>query len=202
MFSPFPSMQPCRQPFPYSTTACHTGITQGLHLPNSRVSMGDRQGKEKIQRQLLPSMHEALGEDETLAYLGPALRFRRQAAPTAFSLHWTGRPKSECAPQHPDSSSHVLATGSPPPIPQLQTETSRTERASTNTNALQKASPKSFNAGNSPSNASISLDLGLLHHDIHVFSDPKSTSKVTSHPNRPPATHIQNESVAVPSPVY
>lgn len=173
-------------------------ITPGLHLPNSRVSMGDREGKEEIQRQLLPSLYEALGEDKTLACLAPALTFHRQTAPAAVFSHWTGRPRAEDAPQHPNSSSHVLATGSPPSIPLLQMEASRTELASTSKTALQKAFPDSSNVRNFPLKAGIGLILGLPNYNWYEFSDPTSTGKVTSRPNWS-AAHFHNESLAVSS---
>lgn len=97
------------------------GNTTKQHLNLVRGDYEIRSGPSSNIGVLFPSMHETLSEDETFTYLASASRVLQQtAAPAAFSSRWTGRSKSECAPQHPDPFSHVLATGSPPPIAQLQ----------------------------------------------------------------------------------
>ncbi|KAH8424281.1 GATA-type sexual development transcription factor NsdD [Aspergillus melleus] len=169
--SPAPLLSPTSmypgQPLPYSyppSTASAGSIPAGyISPPDSRRALEEEREKQP-QRQSLPSIHEALGNDNPLPYPAPTSAPPQQSphAPPPHSVpsNLMGRSSGE----GPAGPPNPFLNGTPPgPFardsayshqPQLQAETSRTSLVTVNTQDSRNASLQSLSSGKSPTQSS------------------------------------------------
>ncbi|KKK13954.1 sexual development transcription factor NsdD, partial [Aspergillus ochraceoroseus] len=152
----YPNQPP---PYSYSTTPASVG-TGYISPPDSRRALEDDKEKQP-PRQSLPSIHEALGNDNPLPYPPPPTSAPPQqshSAPPPHSLppSLVGRPGGEGPSGPPNPFSNGVPTGSflresaLSHQSQLQTEASRSSLASLNTHDSRNPSLQSLSSGKSP----------------------------------------------------
>ncbi|KAJ5117470.1 Zinc finger NHR/GATA-type, partial [Penicillium atrosanguineum] len=162
--------------------SCHTCKT-GFRLA-TRITMGDREGVDKKSpRQFLPSIHEALGDDNLLLHPAPASASSRQSAFTAPPPHLAAGSSAQDLHMPPNFFSKGTARGSQLPISQLQTEPPRAVLASINTNGLRKPSldpPSPWNLRTKSSQAVTTVVSVLPKGGRYEYSEQASAGDVTS----------------------
>lgn len=146
--------------------------------------MGDREGVDKKSpRQFLPSIHEALGEDNFMLYQASASAHTQQSAFTAPPPHSVAGCNAQCLLVPPNSFSNGTARGSLLPISQLRTEAPRAGLASTNTKESRNPSLDSLSPWNSSrKSAQASTNVVSVLHKPggYEYSEQTSASDVTS----------------------
>ncbi|KAL4907928.1 hypothetical protein BDW74DRAFT_113738 [Aspergillus multicolor] len=173
-------------PFSYSTTPTSVGPGY-ISPPESRRA---EEEKEKAPRQSLPSIHEALGNDNPLPYPAPTSAPPQQPSsappPHHLSSSFIGRSTGEgpSGPPNPFSNgSAFLRESSLSHQPQLQTEPSRSSLASLNTTDSRNASLHSISSGKSPTQSAstgITSINGSQTGPAYDYNAPPSAGSVTS----------------------
>lgn len=151
MYSSQPSV-----PYSYGTPAGSTGSLQSGYIspPESRRTLEEDKEKQQVPpaRQSLPSIHEALGNDNPLPYHNAPTSAPPQqvhhAPPHTSSPGFVGRSGREGPPG--PSNPFNPSFSHPHPHHQLQGEPSRSSLASMNTQDSRNASLQSFNSTKSP----------------------------------------------------
>lgn len=144
-------------PYSYGTPAGSTGSLQSGYIspPESRRALEEDKEKQQVppQRQSLPSIHEALGNDNPLPYHNAPTSAPPQqvhhAPPHTSSPGFVGRSGGREGPSGP-SNPFNPSFSHPHPHHQLQGEPSRTSLTSSNTQESRNASMQSFNSTKSP----------------------------------------------------
>ncbi|KAF9893180.1 hypothetical protein FE257_012595 [Aspergillus nanangensis] len=146
-------------PYSYSTSSASTGSAQPGYIspPDSRRAHEEDKEKQPPQppRQSLPSIQEALGNDNPLPYPAPTSA-PPQTHHTPHPLSSIGRPTGEgpAGPPNPfsngTSSAPFLRDSPYPHQPQLQADPSRASLVSVNTQDSRNASLQSLSSGKSP----------------------------------------------------
>ncbi|KAJ5692687.1 Zinc finger NHR/GATA-type [Penicillium macrosclerotiorum] len=175
------------QPLPYSS---YPPSQQGyISPPESRRVLEDE--KEKTTgRQSLPSIHEALGNDNPLPYPAPTSAPPPQSGPPAPPTHLIGRSSAEGPPGPPNPFSNGPASGPlmresgfPAHQNQLPAEASRTSLTSINTQESRNASLHSISTGKSPTQSAktgITSVSGSQNSSAYDYSAPPSAGSVAS----------------------
>ncbi|RDW86910.1 GATA-type sexual development transcription factor NsdD [Aspergillus mulundensis] len=173
-------------PFSYSTTPTSAG--PGYISPPEPRRAEDE--KEKAPRQSLPSIHEALGNDNPLPYPAPTSAPPQQPnsapPPHHLSSNFVGRSSGEgpSGPPNPFSNgSSFLRESSLSHQPQLQTEPSRSSLASLNTTDSRNASLHSISSGKSPTQSAstgITSINGSQTGPAYDYNAPPSAGSVAS----------------------
>lgn len=166
--------------YPYTTpTASNGSLPSGyISPPESRRALEEEKERQiQPQRQSLPSIHEALGNDNPLSYGGPPT-----SAP-AQQVHPSQAPPHSASPGFTRSGTEA-PTGPPNPFSfshqhhqQLQAEASRSSLASINTQDSRTASLHSFNSGRSPTQ---SAKTGITTNSTYEYSAPPSAGGIAS----------------------
>ncbi|RAL11250.1 GATA-type sexual development transcription factor NsdD [Aspergillus homomorphus CBS 101889] len=197
--SPTPLLSPTAmypsQSLPYSfSTSASTVSLQGGYIspPDSRRALEEEKEKPP-QRQSLPSIHEALGNDNPLPYPAPTSAPPQQAHhaphPHPLSSNVVGRPGTEGPPGPPNPFSNGASTGTFmrestfPHQPQLQAEVSRSSLASINTQDSRPTSLQSLSSGKSPTQSAktgLTSISGSQTGSGYEYSAPPSAGSVTS----------------------
>ncbi|GLA22301.1 transcriptional regulator family: GATA type zinc finger [Aspergillus niger] len=196
--SPTPLLSPTTmypgQPLPVSyTTSTGSGHLQAGYIspPDSRRALEEEKDKQQQQpqRQSLPSIHEALGNDNHLPYPAPtpAPQQAHHAPPHSLPPNIVGRPATEGPPGPPNPFSSGAATGpfvrEPAFQHQLQAEASRSSLTSINTQDSRNASLQSLNSGKSPTQSAktgITSISGSQVGSGYEYSAPPSAGSVAS----------------------
>lgn len=193
--SPTPLMSPgamySGQPLPYAYAppATSAPAQPGYHSPTeSRRALEDEKEKSAA-RQSLPSIHEALGNDNPLPYPAPTSAPPPQSGHAAPPSHLIGRTSGEGPAGPPNPFSNGPASGSlmrEPGYPhqnQLQAEPSRNSLTSINTQESRNASLHSLSTGKSPTQSAktgITSVSGSQNSSAYDYSAPPSAGSVTS----------------------
>lgn len=169
--------------YPYTTpTASNGSLPSGyISPPESRRALEEEKERQiQPQRQSLPSIHEALGNDNPLSYGGPptsapAQQVHPSQAPPhstspGFTRSGTEAPTGPPGPPNPFSFSHQHHQ-------QLQAEASRSSLTSINTQDSRTASLHSFNSGRSPTQ---SAKTGITTNSTYEYSAPPSAGGIGS----------------------
>ena len=169
--SPAPLLSPTSmypgQPLPYSyppsTTSAGSAPAGYISPPDSRRALEEEREKQP-QRQSLPSIHEALGNDNPLPYPAPTSAPPQQSPhappPHSVSSNLMGRPGGEgpAGPPNPflngAPSGPFVRDSAYPNQPQLHPEPSRTSLVTMNTQDSRNASLQSLSSGKSPTQSS------------------------------------------------
>ncbi|KAJ5594019.1 uncharacterized protein N7459_000227 [Penicillium hispanicum] len=192
--SPTPLLSPSNmyagQPLPYSYGPPATSAPSQpgyISPPESRRVLEDE--KDKLGgRQSLPSIHEALGNDNSL-YPAPTSAQPPQPGHTAPPSHLIGRSSAEGPPGPPNPFSNGPGSGSLMREPvfthqtQLQADASRTSLASINTQESRNASIHSLSTGKSPTQSAktgITSVSGSQNSSAYDYSAPPSAGSVAS----------------------
>ncbi|PYH32856.1 GATA-type sexual development transcription factor NsdD [Aspergillus neoniger CBS 115656] len=197
--SPTPLLSPTTmytgQPLPVSyTSSTGPGHLQAGYIspPDSRRALEEEKDKQQQQpqRQSLPSIHEALGNDNHLPYPAPTPAPPQQAhhaPPHSLPSNIVGRPATEGPPGPPNPFSSGAATGpfmrEPAFQHQLQAEASRSSLTSINTQDSRNASLQSLNSGKSPTQSAktgITSISGSQVGSGYEYSAPPSAGSVAS----------------------
>lgn len=199
--SPTPLMSPnamyAGQPMPFSYAPAATTPLQPGYIspPESRRVIEDDKEKQAAPRQSLPSIHEALGNDNPLPYPPPTSAPPSQPGHTAPPSHLIGRSGAEGPPGPPNPFSNGPSSGSLmrepafPPQSQLQPEASRSSLASINT---QESRNPSLSTGKSPTQSAKTgvSSVSGSQNSSYEYSAPTSAGSVASpngyshfHPN-------------------
>ncbi|KAL4980783.1 hypothetical protein BDW66DRAFT_156497 [Aspergillus desertorum] len=172
-------------PYSYSTTPASAGPGY-ISPPESRRAEDE---KEKAPRQSLPSIHEALGNDNPLPYPPVPTSAPPQqpnSAPPSHHLSSFGRSSGEgpSGPPNPFSNgTSFLRESSSSNQPQLQTEPSRSSLASLNTTDSRNASLHSVSSGKSPTQSAstgITSVSGSQTGTGYEYNAPPSAGSVAS----------------------
>ncbi|KAJ5153457.1 Zinc finger NHR/GATA-type [Penicillium canariense] len=194
--SPTPLLSPnnmyAGQPLPYSYAPATSAPSQSGYIspPASRRVLEDDKDKTG-GRQSLPSIHEALGNDNPLPYPAPTSAPPPQSGHTAPPpSHLIGRSSTEGPPGPPNPFSNGPATGSmmrepgyPAHQTQLQADASRTSLVSINTQESRNASLHSLSTGKSPTQSAktgITSVSGSQNSSAYDYSAPPSAGSVAS----------------------
>ena len=94
--------------YPSTTTSAALGLTGYISPPDSR-RLSDDDKEQQPSRQLLPSIHEALGKDQSILYSGPP--------PVASAATQTSHVATAISPSTPAPRSHPEPILSGPPNP-------------------------------------------------------------------------------------
>lgn len=187
--SPAPLISPTtmypNQSLPYSYSTTPTSGGPGYISPPESRRADDE--KEKAPRQSLPSIHEALGNDNPLPYPPPPTSAPPQQPNSALPHHLSsnlGRGEGPSGPPNPFSNgSSYLRESSMSHQPQLQGEASRSSLVSLNTQESRNPSLHSVSSGKSPTQSastgitSISGSQTGLSYD---YNAPPSAGSVAS----------------------
>ncbi|KAJ5244966.1 Zinc finger NHR/GATA-type [Penicillium chrysogenum] len=144
------------QPLHYSNTRSSAPPQPGYISPREARRAIEDKKNEHTPRQSLPSIHEALGNDNPLSYPAPTSALPPQSAHPAPLTHLIGRPSAEGPAGPPNPFSNRPTTGSlmrQPGFPrqvQLQAEASRSSLTSIDTQDSLNASLYSLSTGKSP----------------------------------------------------
>ena len=148
-----------QSPYSYFSTQ-HSAPPPGyISPPDSRRAIDEEKERHTQQRQSLPSIHEALGNESPLPYPGPATSgppTQQTAHPSQRSSSLVGRPGGEGPPGPPNPFSNGSSTGpfsrdSAFQQPQLQGEVARSAIGSINTQDSRNPSLHSLaSSGKSP----------------------------------------------------
>lgn len=193
-------------PYSYSSAAQRAGSLPGyVSPPDSRRALEeDKEKQAQQQRQSLPSIHEALGNENPLPYAGhtsgpPASQTHAPPRPLSSSL--TGRPGGEGGPSGPPNPFSTSSSGSlfrDPAFqqPPLQADASR---SSMNTQDSRNPSLNSLcSSGRSPKSAKTGITSisGSQPSSAYEYSAPPSSGSVAS-PNGysaiPPSYPFQSQ---------
>ncbi|GKZ96838.1 hypothetical protein AnigIFM59636_011356 [Aspergillus niger] len=189
--SPTPLLSPTMYP-DQSLPLSYSALTGSGHLqsggissPASRRILKKDERQRQRQRQTLPSIHEALGNDNDLPYPAPTLAPPRQvhhALPYALPSNIVGRLGTE-GPSGPPNPSSSASTGplvqefGYRPQPQLQAEATRSKSASINTQHARNASLQSHNFGKAPTRSAktgITSISGCQVDSVYEYSAPST----------------------------
>ncbi|KAL4921983.1 hypothetical protein BDW62DRAFT_208141 [Aspergillus aurantiobrunneus] len=141
------TMYPNQPPYSYSTTPTSAGPGY-ISPPESRRADDE---KEKAPRQSLPSIHEALGNDNPLPYPPATSAPQHNSAAPPHPVVGRSGGEGPSGPTNPFSNGNsFLRESSLSHQPQLQTEASRSSLASLNTQDSRNASLHSISSGKSP----------------------------------------------------
>lgn len=166
--------------YPYTTpTASNGSLPSGyISPPESRRALEEEKERQvQPQRQSLPSIHEALGNDNPLSYPGPPTSAPSQpvhhpshappphSTPPGFGRQGTEGP---AGPPNPFSFSHQH---------HLQAEASRSSLTSINTQDSRNASLHSLSSGRSPTQ---SAKTGITSNSTYEYSAPPSAGSIAS----------------------
>ncbi|KAE8146268.1 hypothetical protein BDV25DRAFT_53528 [Aspergillus avenaceus] len=184
------------QPLPYSfsTSSVGAGSVQPGYIspPDSRRTLEEDKEKQQPQRQSLPSIHEALGNDNPLPYPAPTSAPPQQNHPTAhqhlLSTGVMGRQSGEAPPGPPNPYSNGTPSGAfmretAYTQPQLHAEASRTSLASVNTQDSRNPSIQSLSSGKSPTRShktSLTSVAGSQTGSGYEYSAPPSAGSMAS----------------------
>ncbi|KAJ5561331.1 Zinc finger NHR/GATA-type [Penicillium sp. DV-2018c] len=169
----------------YSYAPSASAPPQGyVSPPEARRAIEDEKEKH-TPRQSLPSIHEALGNDNHLPYATPTSAPPSQSAHPSAPSHLIGRPSTEGPAGPPNPFSNGPPTGSLmrepgyPHQPQLQAEASRS-LSSINTQGSH-ASLQSINTGKSPTQSSKTGITSVgSQNSGYEYSAPTSAGSVAS----------------------
>ncbi|KAB8259115.1 hypothetical protein BDV32DRAFT_60050 [Aspergillus pseudonomiae] len=184
---------PCSYP---TSSASAPSVQPGYISPtDSRRVLEEEKEKQQSQpqRQSLPSIHEALGNDNPLPYPAPtsAAPQQPQHAPHShlLSSNVIGRPTVEAPPGPSNPFSNVISSGpyvvrdSAYPQPQLQAEASRGSLASVTTQDSRNHSIQSLSSGKSPTQSQktgITSIAGSQTGSAYEYSAPTSAGSIAS----------------------
>jgi hypothetical protein len=190
-------------PPPYSYPAATAPPPSHISPPVPRRTMENE--KEQPQpRQSLPSIHEALGNDNPLPYPGPASSAppsqpTHHAPPPPLSSNMISRPGTEgpTGPPNPFSNASTSTPflretpyhSLPGQAGQLQGEPSRSSLASVTTQDSRKQSLPSLSSGKSPTQSSNTAATSLSNSQTSAgydYSTPASASTMASPNGYPP----------------
>ncbi|KAL4783180.1 hypothetical protein BJX76DRAFT_358230 [Aspergillus varians] len=191
--SPVPLISPTtmypNQPLSYSYSTTPTSTAPGYISPPESRRADDE--KEKAPRQSLPSIHEALGNDNPLPYPHPPTSAPPQQPNSAqpphhLSSNLVGRSGGDgpSGPPNPFiNGSSFLRESSLSHQTQLQTEASRSSLASLNTQDSRNASLHSISSGKSPTQSAstgITSTSGSQTGPAYDYNAPPSAGSVAS----------------------
>ncbi|KAJ5161281.1 Zinc finger NHR/GATA-type [Penicillium capsulatum] len=172
-------------PYAYAPPATSAPAQPGYHSPTeSRRALEDDKDKS-ASRQSLPSIHEALGNDNPLPYPAPTSGPPPQSGHAAPPSHLIGRSSGEGPAGPPNPFSNGPAAGSlmrEPGYPH-QAEAARTSVASVNTQESRNASLHSLSTGKSPTqsaNTGHTSVSGSQNSSAYDYSAPPSAGSVAS----------------------
>ncbi|KAJ5481807.1 Zinc fingerNHR/GATA-type [Penicillium sp. IBT 31633x] len=190
--SPTPLMSPnvmyTGQHLPYSYAPSASGPPPGyVSSPEARRAIEDEKEKH-TPRQSLPSIHEALGNDNPLPYPTPTSAPPSQSTHSAPPSHIIGRPSAEGPSGPPNPFSNPPPTGTMIREPgfahqaQLQADPSRSSLASINTQDSRNPSLHSISTGKSPTQSSktANTSVGSQNSSGYEYSAPTSAGSVAS----------------------
>jgi hypothetical protein len=180
-------------PYSYSTSSAGAGSVQPGYIspPDSRRAPEEEKEKQHPQRQSLPSIHEALGNDNPLPYPAPTSA-APQPTPSAPHSHLSsnviGRPTGEAPSGPPNPFSNGTSSGSymrDPTYsqPQLQAEASRASLVSVNTQESRNPSIQSLSSVKSPTQSAktgITSISGSQTGSGYEYSAPTSAGSIAS----------------------
>ncbi|KAJ5106029.1 Zinc finger NHR/GATA-type [Penicillium alfredii] len=204
--SPTPLMSPntmyAGQPLPYSYAPPATSAPPQpgyTSPPESRRVMEDEKDRH-TPRQSLPSIHEALGNDNPLPYPAPTSAPPSQSTHTAPHSHLIGRSSGEgpAGPPNPFNGPATAPLMREPGFPH-QAEASRTSLTSINTQESRNASLQSLSTGKSPTQSAKTgiTSVSGSQNSGYEYSAPPSAGSVAS-PNGyshfPPNYSFQSQS--------
>ncbi|KAE8351346.1 hypothetical protein BDV28DRAFT_137275 [Aspergillus coremiiformis] len=199
--SPGPLLSPTSmysgQPLPYSYSASSVSaasVQPGyISPPESRRAEEDKEKQQpQPQRQSLPSIHEALGNDNPLPYPASTSTAPQQAhhAPHShlMSSNVMGRPTGDAPSGPPNPFSNATSSGSymresAYSQPQLQAEASRASLTSINTQDSRNPSIQSISSGKSPTQSAktgITSITGSQTGSGYEYSGPASAGGIAS----------------------
>ncbi|OJJ36518.1 hypothetical protein ASPWEDRAFT_49993 [Aspergillus wentii DTO 134E9] len=186
------------QPVPYSYQPPNVSSAPPpgyISPPDSRRALEEEKEKHtQPQRQSLPSIHEALGNDNPLPYPAPPTSAPPphqvyHSAPSHPVSSTVGRPGGEGPPGPPNPFSNGAPTGPFMRDPaaahqtQLQAEASRSSLASLNTQDSRNASLHSISSGRSPTQSAktgITSIAGSQTSSGYEYSAPTSAGSIAS----------------------
>ncbi|CAG7983840.1 unnamed protein product [Penicillium nalgiovense] len=188
------------QPLPYSYAS--NAPPGYISSPETRRTLEDEKEKH-TPRQSLPSIHEALGNDNPLPYPASTSAPPPQSAHPAPPSHLIGRPSAEgpAGPPNPFSNGPtgpLMREPGYPHQPQLQ-DTSRSSLTSINTQDSRNPSLHSLSTGKSPTQSAKTgiNSVGSQNSSGYEYSAPTSAGSVAS-PNGyghfPPNYSFQSQS--------
>ncbi|KAJ5135091.1 Zinc finger NHR/GATA-type [Penicillium bovifimosum] len=188
--SPTPLMSPnimySGQHMPYSYAPSASAPPQGYVSPPETRRAIEEEKEKHTPRQSLPSIHEALGNDNPLPYATPTSAPPSQSAHPSAPSHLIGRPSTEGPAGPPNPFSNGPPTGSLMREPsyshqsQLQTEAARS-LTSINTQGSHNASLQSINTGKSPTQSSKTGITSVgSQNSGYEYSAPTSAGSVAS----------------------
>ncbi|PYI06030.1 sexual development transcription factor NsdD [Aspergillus sclerotiicarbonarius CBS 121057] len=199
--SPTPLMSPTTmypgQPLPLSYSASTGAVPLQVGYispPDSRRALEEEKEKQQPQpqRQSLPSIHEALGNDNHLPYPAPTPAPPQQAhhvPPHSLPSNIVGRSGTDGPPGPPNPFSNGASTGSFmresafSHQPQLQAEASRSSLTSINTQDSRNASLQSLSSGKSPTQSTNTGNTSISGSQLgsgYEYSAPPSAGSVAS----------------------
>jgi hypothetical protein len=189
--SPTPLMSPnimySGQHMPYSYAPSTSAPPQGYVSPPEARRAIEEEKEIHTSRQSLPSIHEALGNDNPLPYATPTSAPPSQSAHPSAPSHLIGRPSTEGPAGPPNPFSNGPSTGSLMREPgyshqsQLQAEASRSSLTSINTQDSRNASLHSINTGKSPTQSSKTGITSVgSQNSGYEYSAPTSAGSVAS----------------------
>ncbi|PKY08465.1 hypothetical protein P168DRAFT_17069 [Aspergillus campestris IBT 28561] len=197
--SPAPLLSPSNmypgQPLPYSYPSSNTSAPGCISPSDSRRALEEEKEKSQSQsqRQSLPSIHEALGNDNPLPYPAPTSAPSQQPphtphTPHPLSSNLIARPTGEgpSGPPNPFSNGPSTPFSREAPFPaksQLQTEASRSSLVSMTTQDSRNPSLHSLNSGKSPTQSTktgITSIGGSQAGSGYEYSAPPSAGSVAS----------------------
>ncbi|KAF7592704.1 hypothetical protein BBP40_012608 [Aspergillus hancockii] len=184
------------QPLPYSyaTSTAGAGSVQPGYIspPVARRALEEEKEKQHPQRQSLPSIHEALGNDNPLPYPAPTSAAPQPTsnAPHShlLSSNVIGRQTGEAPSGPPNPFSNGTPSGSymrdsAYPQTQLQAEASRASLVSVNTQKSRNPSIQSLSSGKSPTQSAktgITSISGSQTGSGYEYSAPTSAGSIAS----------------------
>ncbi|EAU35845.1 hypothetical protein ATEG_04043 [Aspergillus terreus NIH2624] len=177
------------QQLPYSYSASGANQPGYISPPDSRRALEEDKEKQQPsqpQRQSLPSIQEALGNDNPLPYPAPTSAPPQQShhSPHPLSI---GRPAGEGPPGPPNPFGNGAPYPAYPHQSQLQTDTSRSSLVSVNTQDSRNPSLQSLNSGKSPTqSAKTGITSMSGSQSGYEYSAPTSAGPIAS-PNGYPS---------------
>ncbi len=173
-------------PYPYSTAPTNAGLG---YIPSPESRRAEDERKKQAPRQSLPSIHEALGNDDPLPYQPPPTTAAPQQTHSAppphhLSSNLGARPSGEGTSGSPNPFSNGGSFLRGPTLSQqlqLQTET-RSSLESLNTQDSRNVSVRSLNSGK-PSTQSASTGITSISGSqtgAYEYKSPSSAGSVAS----------------------
>lgn len=176
-------------PYAYAPPATSAPAQPGYHSPTESRRVLEEEKDKSAARQSLPSIHEALGNDNPLPYPAPTSAPPPQSGHAAPPSHLIGRTSAEGPAGPPNPFSNGPASGSlmrEPGYPhqnQLQAEPSRNNLTSINTKESRNPSLPSLGTGKSPTQSAktgITSVSGSQNSSAYDYSAPPSAGSVAS----------------------